>query len=274
MRLLCGKCGSTAPRHGSILVLPLGEGSKREQPWGVSEINVNSSTSTSRGRGRLLVLAVAVLAVLTVAVWVLVATGGSDQSAADTADRASSPATVASQSPRAEPSPPRPSDPPTAMPDGSPIPTPRLGAPDTIGEGKTEAAAPVSIKPAVGLDETGDFGTGLTVQLTDIEAVQGVARAPGEIAGPALEVTVEAVNESTEAVSLDGVIVFLSYGEDRIPATDFGGGSAPLGGNLAAGTAATGTYVLAVPEEQRDDVRVEISYTGEAPTVAFIGSAD
>ncbi|MPV88086.1 hypothetical protein GB882_05350 [Georgenia ruanii] len=124
------------------------------------------------------------------------------------------------------------------------------------------------------MDETADFGTGLTVSLTEIVPVQGVARAPGEIAGPALAVTVEATNSSAGALSLDGVTVFVSYGQDRTPATDFEQGSAPLRGDLAAGSSATGTYVFAVPEDRRDDVRVEISYTGAAPTVAFGGSVD
>lgn len=160
------------------------------------------------------------------------------------------------------------------MSDDSPSPAAAIGDPAAVGEGKTVAIEPVSTKPPVELDEAADFGTGLSVRLAGIESVQGVARAPGEIAGPALEVTVEAANDSPEAVSLDGVVVFLSYGEDRVPASDFRDGSAPLGGSLAAQSSATGTYVFAVPEEQRDDVRIEMSYTGEAPTVAFTGSVD
>ncbi|WP_345215730.1 hypothetical protein [Georgenia halophila] len=152
------------------------------------------------------------------------------------------------------------------------MPAPDAGTPGTIGEGKTEAVEPVSVKDPVALDATGDFGTGLTVELAAIEQVQGVARAPGEIAGPALAVTVEATNGSDEATSLDGVVVSLSYGENRTPASGFSKGSSPLRGILAAGSSVRGTYVIAVPEGQREDVRVEISYTGSAPTVAFAGA--
>ena len=45
-------------------------------------------------------------------------------------------------------------------------------------------------------------------------------------------------------------------------------------GGLAPGESRTGTYLYAVPPEGRGDLRVEISYTGSAPTVAFEGSVD
>ncbi|WP_098483402.1 hypothetical protein [Georgenia soli] len=163
---------------------------------------------------------------------------------------------------------------PTTMPDGSTIPSPSPGAPSTPGQGRTVPVGSVRTQAPVDLDGTGDFGTGLTVRLAGVRGVQGVARAPGEVAGPALEVTVRATNGSDAPIALDGVVGYLSYGGDRTPATDFGQGSAPLQGELAAGASATGTYVFAVPEDQRDDVRVEISYTGEAPTVAFEGAVD
>lgn len=211
-------------------------------------------------RGRVLGLAV-VMAALVVVAWALGVWGGGHEPASSSTP---SGAPDASQTPA----------PPTQMPDGAPIPSPSPGTPSTLGAGSAEPVELVPTNPPVRLDETGDFGTGLTVSLTEIESVQGVARAPGEIAGPALEVTVEATNDSAEAISLDGVIVFLSYGKDRTPATDFGQGSEPLRDDLAPRSSVTGTYVFAVPEDQRGDVRVEISYSGEAPAVAFEGSVD
>ena len=104
--------------------------------------------------------------------------------------------------------------------------------------------------------------------------MQAEAKAPGEIAGPAVRVTVAATNDGDDDVSLDGVVVFVSYGKDRVPASQFGSSSDPLVGDLPARGARSGTYVYAVPPDERDDVRVEISYTGAAPTVAFEGSLD
>jgi hypothetical protein len=140
--------------------------------------------------------------------------------------------------------------------------------------GATVPVEPVQTLAPVPLESVGDFRTGLTVQLASISAVEAEAKAPGEISGPALRVTVDAANDAGEAVSLDGVVVFLSYGDDRTPASQFGSSSDPLVGDLAPGGSRTGTYVFSVPPDQRDDVRVEISYTGSAPTVAFTGSVD
>lgn len=144
----------------------------------------------------------------------------------------------------------------------------------TLGTGDTVEVEPVQTEAPVPLDDVADFGTGLTVRLSDVTAAQAEAKAPGEIAGPAVQVVVEAVNDGDAEVSLDGVVVFLSYGGDRMPASQFGSSSDPLVGALAAGESRTGTYLYAVPPEGRSDLRVEISYTGSAPTVAFEGSVD
>jgi hypothetical protein len=152
------------------------------------------------------------------------------------------------------------------------VPSPSLGTPSTVGSGQAVPVGEVRTLKPVPLKSTGDFGTGLTVRLTHLHSVKGVANAPGEISGPALKVIVVADNGATDQISLDGVVVFLSYGADRTPASEFDTMGAPLRGGLAAGTTRTGTYVFAVPSDQRGDVRVEVSYTGKAPTVAFEGS--
>lgn len=142
------------------------------------------------------------------------------------------------------------------------------------GTGAIVPVEPVQTKAPVPIDAVGKFGTGLTVQLTEVSAVEVEAKAPGEIAGPGLRVAVEATNGARRAVSLDHVVVFVSYGADRTPASQFGSSSEPVSGRLAPGKSRTGTYVYGVPLDQRDDVRVEVSYTGSAPTVAFSGSID
>lgn len=238
----------------------------------MSEIDVDPETSTSHGRR----FAVAVLVLAVLALWAVLATTGADRPTADA--RAPSPpsatASPVGDSPPADAASPTPTVPSTAPDAAAPDAASTPGPETPLGEGKVVPVEPVTVRPPVGLDATGDFGTGLTVRLAALEPVAGVARAPGEIAGPALAVTVEAENDSTAPVSLDDVVVFLSYGPERIPATDLGEGSTPLGGSLGAGSSTSGTYVFAVPDDGRADLRVEISYTGEAPTVAFSGSVD
>lgn len=189
-----------------------------------------------------------------------------------------------------------PPDPPSVAtgetPAGSPLPSPApvspaaTGRPDsTPSPGPSEASEPgslktvqveeVSVAPPVGFDETADFGTGLTLRVTDIEAVEGVARAPGEVSGPALRLVVEARNSSGAPVSLEGMVVALAFGNADTPAMSLSEpGADPFAGDLRDGSEAVAAYVFAVPEESRDRVSVSASYTGSAPTVVFEGAAE
>ena len=87
--------------------------------------------------------------------------------------------------------------------------------------GATVPVEPVQTLAPVPLESVGGFRTGLTVESASISAVEAEAKAPGEISGPALRVTVDAANDAGDAVSLDGVVVFLSYGDERTPASQF-----------------------------------------------------
>lgn len=165
---------------------------------------------------------------------------------------------------------------PSASPrPGAPsAPPPSPGTPSAPGTGETVSVEPVRTKDPVPLDDEAEFGTGLTVELTRIQSIKGEAKVPGEIAGPALKLTLRASNDSKAAVGLDTVIVAVSYGRDRAPAVELSEGRRPFSGRLGAGDSKDGVYVYNVPTNERDDVRVEVSYTGEAPTVAFEGSVD
>ncbi len=184
---------------------------------------------------------------------------------------AAKPSTPAKPSSQAKPSSPaKPSG--SATESAEPVPAPSPGRPTTVGTGKTEPVEPVKTKEPVALDDTGDFGTGLTVKLRDIDSVKGQATVPGEIAGPALKINLVAENDSKAAVSLDQVVVFVSYGQDRTPAVELSKGAKRLSGKLAAGDSKTGAYIYTVPTDERKLVRIEISYSGKAPTVAFQGA--
>jgi hypothetical protein len=148
------------------------------------------------------------------------------------------------------------------------------GTPSAVGSGATQPVRPVKTKKSVPLDDPAEFGTGLTVRLTDIKAVKAVAQAPGEIAGPALRITVEARNRSSATIPVDRFTVFVTYGKARTPASGLSQGTKPLAGSVRARSSQDGTYVFAVPADEREQVRVEVSYSGKAPTLAFEGSVD
>jgi hypothetical protein len=142
------------------------------------------------------------------------------------------------------------------------------------GSRETVPVEPAETKPAVALDATSSFSRGLVARVTDIEAVNGEARGPGEVAGPALRVAVEIRNDTGRAESLAGTVVTVAYGRDPAPGVSLSGpGVRPLAGSVPAGGAATGRYVFGVPLDQRDKIQVTISLRASLPTVVFEGSA-
>jgi hypothetical protein len=127
---------------------------------------------------------------------------------------------------------------------------------------------------SVSLRNKSELGNGVSVRVTKVESVKGKARGPGEIAGPALRVTVRVANETARAVSMSLALVNVYYGTDKTPAPALSGpGVEPLRASIASGRAASGRYVFGVPRGQRDVLQVEFSYTTDAPTVIFSGAA-
>src|SRR3712207_9591951 len=93
-----------------------------------------------------------------------------------------------------------------------------------------------------------------SVTLPAIEGIEGTAVGPGNIAGPALRVTVRVENGTAEPVALGGVAVNLAYGPDRTPASPLDDSSRrPFATMVEPGQSAEGVYVFTVPrsEERR-----------------------
>jgi len=157
---------------------------------------------------------------------------------------------------------------PASEPSSGPTEVPPPGSLETVD------IREVAVAPPVALDETGDFETGVTLRITDVEAVDGVARGPGQVSGPGLRLVLEAHNDSGDPVSLEGMVVALAYGAAETPAmTLTGPGGDPFDGELSPQSKSGGVYVFAVPVESRRQVSVSASYTGSAPTVLFEGDA-
>lgn len=171
----------------------------------------------------------------------------------------------------AEPAPqPTPSTPTTqgSVPSASIPPATTSGTPTPV-----ESASPQPTVTA-SIDEPVDTGSGVTARLSRIRSVKGEAQGPGEVAGPALRVTVKVTNGSKQEIDLSAVVVNLYYGKDATPASQLSGPKpAPFTGSLAAGASTSGSYIFGVPANQRKQVRVEFRYSTDASVAIFEGAA-
>lgn len=114
----------------------------------------------------------------------------------------------------------------------------------------------------------------LTARVTRIEAVQGVANGPGEIAGPALRFTIRITNSTGHAVDLSNTVVNAGSGPHAVPANQLESpGGAPFPRSVAAGHSAVGVFVFTVPKAQRADVTVTVDTSVHNPVIAFHGDA-
>jgi hypothetical protein len=163
--------------------------------------------------------------------------------------------------------------PSTAVVSAPPAPTTPVAPPHSGDISHTVPVRPASVKPAVPLTATGDFGSSVTVHVTGIKAVTAKARGAGEVSGPGLEVTLRFDNNSGKSIDLGNVVVALADSQTA-PGTPMSAPPAhPFSGQLAAGSQASGVYVFAVPKADRKPITLRVSYTSAAPAVVFVGNA-
>lgn len=138
---------------------------------------------------------------------------------------------------------------------------------------QTVATVPITTAQPAPLGAASSYGNGVSASIVKTAAITGVADRPGEIAGPAVAVTVQIINQSTEAIGLNNVIVNF-YDSAGAPATRLSSApSSPLSGALTAGTKQTGVYAFNVAKDHRAQVRITVSYAANAPIVLFTGTA-
>lgn len=154
----------------------------------------------------------------------------------------------------------------------TPAPTPETTPEPTGPTGNVDDPPPS--RPAVALDAAAEVGDGVSASLVSLDAIEGTATGPGNIAGPALRITVRIENGTDQPVSLGGVVVDLASGRDLVPASPLDDPSAaPFAGTVAPGEHADGVYVFTIPEEDRGSVTVSVGYQAGAPLMVFTGSA-
>ncbi|BDZ45937.1 hypothetical protein [Naasia aerilata] len=200
---------------------------------------------------------IVVLALLAVGIWAVASPKSPTPGASGSPSASSSPSPSASAS--ATPTPePTGTITPTAPPP-SDAPDPALDSDDTID---------------VGYQDQPVAAAGLVIRVSALDAVQGNADEPGEIAGPSLRFVVEFVNNTGAAISLRDVAINVDYGADKTPAVELNeSDTSPVPGEVAANSTVSGTYTFNVPTDGRDQVRLTVFTTVDDPVIAFSGPA-
>ncbi|MDP9429301.1 MAG: hypothetical protein M3Q47_10705 [Actinomycetota bacterium] len=224
------------------------------------------STPTRPSRRWLLLAAAAVVAALAVLAAVLTATGEEGATDAAAAGTPASSAPAAGFGPAA-PESPAASESPAGPPEAGPSEPPATAVVPVGADEPPPSRAPVA------LDEPAE-DSGISARIVRVEAVEGAGTGPGNVAGPALRVTLRLDNGAAEPLDLGGVTVDLAWGAELSPASPVEDPSAvPLSGTLAPSDSAEGSYVFGVPDDERDDVTVSVAYRAGAPVLVLTGPA-
>ncbi|MDY0985757.1 hypothetical protein SOM10_17790 [Microbacterium sp. CFBP9023] len=162
---------------------------------------------------------------------------------------------------------------PSPAPSGSPSPGESpTASPEEEGDDVPPAVEPRVTAPPVGLDQPAQPAEGVRVSLASIIAISGQASVPGEVEGPALQVTVDVANLSDDEALTDTMIVNVYYGPERTPANILVRPRKDLPLQIPAGETAEGVYAFSVPEAARGQVVVEVDLSVDLPVVLFEGA--
>ena len=135
---------------------------------------------------------------------------------------------------------------------------------ETVPNAVQQVAAPVDI------DEPATIAGRVTASITGVRSIETEANVPGETAGPGVAVTIEVRNDSDETIDLNSVVLDL-IGADGVSATPILAGTEPVGGPLASGAGASGTYVFNIEEALRRDDTLQLNYAADVPVIVFTG---
>lgn len=114
----------------------------------------------------------------------------------------------------------------------------------------------------------------LTAKVTKMEAVQGTAEGPGEIAGPSVRFTITITNTTGRTVDLSNTVVNAYFGPLATPAIELRlPGGRPFPPSVRDGGSASGVFLFNIPKSSRSKVEVTVDTSVHNPVVAFRGSA-
>jgi hypothetical protein len=163
----------------------------------------------------------------------------------------------------------------TPVPKLAPSPSSRGIVPAPSGGDVSQLVTPTAIPTTaapVALQAPAKVNS-VVVSLVTIKAITVGVSGPGEVAGPALAVTVNISNNSNAAVDVSSAVVTLldAQGQEGTPTP--ASPAAPFTGSLQPGASANGVYVFNIAKTQRNPINVLVSYTAGAATAQFFGNA-
>ena len=146
-----------------------------------------------------------------------------------------------------------------------------VSAPNGGSIKSTVASATVHTNAPIPVTATADFGTGVTAHVVSNTKITFSAKLPGEISGPAAQVTVAFTNGSSAPVSLANVVVNDSDAKGTPFVAGASSPAAPVSGTLAPGKTVTGVYVFELAPGYVAPLTLSVSYSTAAPVVLFVG---
>jgi hypothetical protein len=135
---------------------------------------------------------------------------------------------------------------------------------------QTVAPGPAGQTVVARLTKTARVDNGVDIRVLGTEVRKVKPHGPGELGGPAMVVRLEIDNESTKPVEVDGAIVTLVYGANRVAQPSTSAPSSPFRGTLKRGEAGRGTYVFRVPRKSVAPASVVVQYRAGRGVVRFV----
>jgi hypothetical protein len=152
-----------------------------------------------------------------------------------------------------------------------PLPTETVPAPG--GGTIEETVAPVDPGPTedAELGDTAELEGGVDVTVSKVQVLDVEANTPGEIAGPAVALTIDVKNSSDEAIDLSTAMVSVTGSKGSYGQATTSEPFAPFMSSVEPGAEASGVYVFRLPAEERDSLEVSVEYIAGAPIALFVG---
>lgn len=167
----------------------------------------------------------------------------------------------------------------TAAATGQPAPTPEpartVPVPAPSGGSVDQVIPPAAAGPVTkaDLDKTAVLPNKVSITVSKVAALDTKATTPGEIAGPAVALTVSIHNGSTQAINADSAMVTLTDSNNVPGQPTTSDPYLPFAGDLAAGESTEGIYVFLMPTTSRTGLTLSVEYAAGQASAQFVGDS-